>query len=76
MSREIEDNAPLVGQMRYVIHYAFGTPLEAWTGEKWIELKVISMQESYFDPMARPGHMILDMRVEAIGPTAIGWPNR
>lgn len=72
---EIRENAPLVGQMRLVIYYNAGTRLESWTGEKYLELKVLSKTESYFDPMARPGRAIVDVRVGAIGPLFVGEPN-
>ena len=57
--------APRVGQMRRTISRS-GVALEAWTGAEWLRLKVLSMQEHWADPMAAPGCLIIDLRVEAL----------
>ena len=59
----LEADAPSLGRLRRTISRE-GVALEAWTGTSWLPLKVISMQEYWADPMARPGHLIVEVRAE------------
>lgn len=65
MDHKTTPTAPRVGQMRRAISRD-GVSLEAWTGAEWLQLKVLSMQERWMDPMAAPGCLIIDLRVEAL----------
>lgn len=57
--------SPPVGKLRRTIG-PLGISIEAWTGTSWLPLKVLSVYEHWMDPMAGPGHLIIDLRVEAM----------
>lgn len=56
---------PSPGRLRRTISRN-GVALEAWTGTSWLPLKIISMQEHWADPIARPGHLIVEVRAEVM----------